>query len=74
MRCGKERGPVIVRAVRDDVSAVDLIYRGESIMQIRGAVTGHIYQFSPLNPVQAVDRRDAAFIVQTRLLRQVSCQ
>jgi hypothetical protein len=43
-------------------------------MQIRGAVTGHIYQFSPLNPVQAVDRRDAAFIVQTRLLRQVSCQ
>lgn len=73
MRCGAERGPVIAKTVKD-VPAVDLIYRGESVMQIRGAVTGQIYQFSPISPVQSVDRRDAAFIMQTRLLRQMPCQ
>jgi hypothetical protein len=49
-----------------------MIYRGESIMRIRGAVTGQIYQFSPVAPVQSIDRRDAAFINQTRLLRPIS--
>jgi hypothetical protein len=51
--------------------AVNMMYRGESILRIRGAVTGQIYQFSPLCPIQSVDRRDAPFIVQTRLLRTV---
>lgn len=47
---------------------INLIYRGETAMQIRGVVTGKIYQFSPVCPVQPIDRRDAAFITQTRLL------
>lgn len=51
---------------------IKMIYHGESIIQIRGAVTGQVYQFSPLAPIQPIDRRDAAFINQTRLLRPVS--
>lgn len=51
---------------------VNMIYRGESIMRIRGAVTGQVYQFSPIAPIQSIDRRDAAFINQTRLLRPVA--
>ena len=47
---------------------INLMYRGETAMQIRGVVTGKIYQFSPVCPVQPIDRRDAAFITQTRLL------
>lgn len=47
---------------------INLVYRGETAMQIRGVVTGQVYQFSPLCPIQPVDRRDAAFIAQTRLL------
>lgn len=49
-------------------ATINLIYRGETAMQIRGVVTGKIYQFSPVCPVQPIDRRDAAFITQTRLL------
>lgn len=78
MRFGNERGPLIasplIAKTGEDVSAVCLTYRGESIMQIRGVVTGRIYQFSPLYPVQSVDRRDASFITQSRLLRQVPRQ
>jgi hypothetical protein len=55
-----------------NMPAVEMIYRGESIMQIRGVVTGRVYQFSPIAPIQPIDRRDAAFISQTRLLRAVS--
>ena len=47
---------------------INLMYRGETAMQIRGVVTGKVYQFSPVCPVQPIDRRDAAFITQTRLL------
>lgn len=49
-------------------ATINLVYRGETAMQIRGVVTGQVYQFSPLCPVQPIDRRDAAFITQTRLL------
>ena len=55
-----------------NLAKVSMIYRGESVMRIQGAVTGQVYHFSPVAPVQSVDRRDAAFINQTRLLRPVS--
>jgi hypothetical protein len=57
-----------------ELSEVNLIYRGETVLQIRGAVTGRNYQFSPLAPIQSIDRRDAAFIRQTRLLRPLTCR
>jgi hypothetical protein len=73
MRVGQQpdpgRSPLVATPARK-VSAVDLIYRGESILQIRGAITGKIYQFSSIVPVQSVDRRDAAIITQSRILRQ----
>ena len=77
MRVGQQpdpaRSPVVAKPLKE-VSAVDLIYRGESILQIRGAITGKIYQFSSIVPVQSVDRRDAAFITQSRILRQTPSQ
>ena len=56
----------------ESLTKVNMIYRGESIMRIQGAVTGQVYQFSPIAPVQSIDRRDAAFINQTRLLKPVA--
>ena len=40
-------------------------------MNVRGPATGRLYQFSKLQPMQAVDARDAAAILRTRLFRRV---
>ena len=67
-----QKSPEIPSYETRNLAKVSMIYRGESIMRIRGAVTGQVYQFSPIAPVQLIDRRDAAFINQTRLLRPVA--
>jgi hypothetical protein len=51
--------------------AVKLMYYGHAKVNIRGPVTGTLYQFSRLQPVQSVDSRDAVAILRTRLFRQV---
>ena len=51
--------------------AVKMIYRGNGSAQIRGRVTGHIYQFPRQQPVQAVDPRDAVGLIGTRLFSPV---
>jgi hypothetical protein len=51
--------------------AVQMIYRGNGSAQIRGRVTGHIYQFPRQQPVQAVDPRDAVGLIGTRLFSPV---
>jgi hypothetical protein len=52
-------------------SAVKLLYYGQSYLQFTGVATGHLYHFSPLHPIQCVDPRDAASMMQTRMFRQV---
>ena len=52
-------------------AAVNLLYYGHAKVNIRGPVTGALYQFSRLKPVQSVDARDAVAILRTRLFRQV---
>ena len=42
-----------------DFGSVKMLYRGNGSAQIRGRVTGQIYQFPRQQPVQAVDPRDA---------------
>ena len=51
--------------------AVQMIYRGNGSAQIRGRVTGQIYQFPRQQPVQAVDPRDAVGLISTRLFSPV---
>lgn len=50
---------------------VKMIYRGNGSAQIRGRVTGQIYQFPRQQPVQAVDPRDAVGLIRTRLFSPV---
>jgi hypothetical protein len=54
-----------------DFGAVKMLYRGNGSAQIRGRVTGQIYQFPRQQPVQAVDPRDAVALIHTRLFTPV---
>jgi hypothetical protein len=44
-----------------------LRYLGRATVSIRGTVTQNLYSFSDLLPVQRVDRRDARFLLASRL-------
>ena len=46
---------------------LDLKYRGEALIAVRGTVTGTLYHFSGTMPVRAVDLRDARFLLASRL-------
>ena len=66
MCCGQKRSAL--RAAGNAQQAdLNLHYFGYSPMNVRGPVTGQLYQFSKLQPVQPVDARDAASILRTRL-------
>lgn len=41
-----------------------------SSVKVKGPATGREYVFSPANPVQNVDPRDARFLVRSRFFRQ----
>ena len=66
MCCGQKRSAL--RTGGDAQQAgLNLHYLGHSPVNVRGAATGQLYQFSKLQPVQPVDARDAASILRTRL-------
>jgi hypothetical protein len=73
MCCGQKRSAL--RAISSDGTVEEgflkLLYYGHAPLQIRGPVTGQLYQFSSGSPVQAVDGRDAVSMLRTRLFRQV---
>ena len=50
-------------------TSVNFLYYGYSPVSVRGPVTGRLYRFSRLEPVQTVDTRDAASILKTMLFR-----
>ncbi len=54
-----------------DFGRVKMLYRGNGSAQIRGRVTGRLYQFPRQEPVQAVDPRDAVTLIRTRLFTPV---
>jgi hypothetical protein len=54
-----------------DFGSVMMQYRGNGSAQIRGRVTGQIYQFQRQQPVQAVDPRDAVSLIRTRMFTPV---
>ena len=49
---------------------VKLMYYGYSAVNIRGSITGQLYQFSRLIPIKPVDARDAESILTTHLFRR----
>jgi hypothetical protein len=69
MECSQEQANVKSEFVNFGV--VKMIYRGNGSAQIRGRVTGQIYQFPRQQPVQAVDPRDAVGLIHTRLFQPV---
>ena len=70
MCCGEKRSAMKADG-SSDINAVKLLYCGKYSVQIRGAVTGRSYQFPKSSPIQQVDPRDAASMMQTRMFRQV---
>ncbi len=70
MCCGQKRSALKMNGTQQP-GALNLLYDGSSSVAMRGPVTGQLYQFSRLHPVQAVDSRDATSILRTRLFRQV---
>lgn len=70
MGCGQQ--PVALKPIQIvDFGAVKMVYSGSGSAQIRGRVTGQVYQFARQQPVQAVDPRDAVALIRTRLFRPV---
>jgi hypothetical protein len=70
MRCDQKRSELNL----PDPAAVRLLYCGSSPTQVRGSVTGQFYKFAGPHPIQYVDWRDLAPMMQTRLFRQVPCR
>jgi len=54
MCCGDKRAALTGNGTAD-ATAIKMLYRGNGSAQIRGRVTGQIYQFPRQQPVQAVD-------------------
>ncbi len=61
------------RTSRDEVaprnSTLMLHYSGHQAVNVRGAATGNFYRFTQHQPVQAVDAKDAVFLLGTQLFR-----
>jgi len=48
---------------------LNLHYKGQPLVSVLGPITGRAYQFSPVQPVQPVDLRDARFLLASPLFR-----
>lgn len=64
MYCDK---PQTIADEKPDGLMVKLRYLGKSTVALRGTITRDLYHFSEFVPVQTVDRRDARYLLATRL-------
>lgn len=69
MCCGENRSVLKENGIASQ-SPLNLMYHGLGAVNVRGPVTGQLYQFSRVYPVQSVDARDAVSFLKTRLFRQ----
>jgi len=69
MCCGQMRGALKASGTAES-GVLKLLFCGHASASVRGSVTGQLYQFSRLEPVQAVDSRDAMPMLRTRLFRR----
>jgi hypothetical protein len=63
----KQSEPGAIRSPQNN--ALNLLYRGQPLMNVRGPVTGSAYTFSSVQPVQPVDPRDARYLLASPLFR-----
>jgi hypothetical protein len=68
MCCGQKRSELKTNGSPQN-AALNLRYSGQPPLYLRGSVTGNFYRFSPVQPVQPVDRRDAESLLASRLFR-----
>jgi hypothetical protein len=66
MRLGLTRSESRANGCQQKV-ALDLHYKGQPTVIVRGPVTGSAYEFSSVQPVQPVDLRDARFLLANPL-------
>lgn len=52
-------------------AGMKLRYGGTGAVRLRGPITGRAYEFSAVQPVQAVDFRDAAILARTSMFLPV---
>lgn len=69
MCCDQARSSLKANGTANE-AALKLSYPGYAPVNVRGPLTGQLYQFSRPHPVQTVDARDAMSILKTRLFRQ----
>lgn len=69
MCCGQKRS-ALKAGPASSLQMLNLRYEGAAQVHVRGAFTGRLYQFSRLHPVQQVDPRDAAALLETPRFRQ----
>ena len=69
MGCGQVRSSLRANGTANE-AGLKLSYSGYAPVHVCGPLTGQLYQFSRLHPVQTVDARDAVSILRTRLFRQ----
>jgi hypothetical protein len=50
-------------------AAMNLYYKGQPLVSVRGPITGSAYEFSSAQPVQPVDPRDARFLLASPLFK-----
>ena len=50
-------------------ASVAILYLENSTVLVHGSATGREYRFSSVEPVQAVDARDAAALIRTRFFK-----
>ena len=63
------RAPVVL-AVSSFRPRMNIRYLGSSPIRLKGSVSGRYYQFSVACPVQPLDSRDAASLLNTRVFRR----
>lgn len=68
---GSEQDEKMRTGKAQEDKTMNLMYYGFASVSVRGPVTGQLYRFSKMNPVQAVDARDAGPILKTRLFRRI---
>ena len=60
------------RCIRPKSDCLNLCYRGKPLIVVRGTVTRSLYSFSAHRPVQAVDERDAKYLLASQLFGMAS--
>lgn len=73
MCCGQKRSALRAEGA-PAATAVKLLYQGQHPINVRGSVTGQIYQFGARYSAQLVNPLDATAMTQSRLFKQIPCR